>query len=663
MGYYRDPRTWKIVGYAWSLRGTSREGMARMVVRGRDLAGDVHLDVDAVVIGTGAGGSVALRELARAGLKVVALEEGGYHTSADFTQREDEMLPAALPGRRRAHDATISPSASCRGGAWAAARSTTRTSASARPTRSSTSGATGTTCPDAGPTEHARVLRDASRSDLSVTEIPAALRNPNNEALRARRRDARVEERPAQAQPRRLPDERLLRARLRVRREAERAEGARPPGRGRRRHGLRRRRVPARPHERGASPACSPSRARTAASPRAWLNVRARVVVLAASAVGSAELAIKSNLPDPYRSSAAAAHPPRRGRRRALRPRDELRLRHPAVVRVHRAPLVRGGERQARLDRAGVRAPDRHRVDAPRLRRGAHDARCATYGKLAVLTAMVHDETAGASRSTRTGAPSIDYVMTEADRAAAREGARRVRAPALRGAAPSRSSFPPSRRSRVKSREPSSTASPPTFVRPHGVPVTAVHPMGTMRMGDDPRRASCRPPASTTSSSGLFVADGSLFPTSLGGPPQISIYAFALHLGAARRSSAREGVGGPQKAKAPVFPPRPPCISLVTESRISRRRPRRSSCRCRCRRRPAVAARIGRRRRRSSFATLVGFATSLASKPRPIEMPVAVLARGVRAVGHDVRGLANLLGDAVELRCRRARWRCDRRPT
>ena len=29
---------------------------------------------------------------------------------------------------------------------------------------------------------------------------------------------------------------------------------------------------------------------------------------------------------------------------------------------------------------------------------------------------------------------------------------------------------------------------------------------------------------------GLFVADGSLFPTSLGGPPQISIYSFALHL-------------------------------------------------------------------------------------------------------------------------------------
>ena len=29
---------------------------------------------------------------------------------------------------------------------------------------------------------------------------------------------------------------------------------------------------------------------------------------------------------------------------------------------------------------------------------------------------------------------------------------------------------------------------------------------------------------------GLFVADGSLFPTSIGGPPQISVYAFALRV-------------------------------------------------------------------------------------------------------------------------------------
>jgi choline dehydrogenase-like flavoprotein len=68
------------------------------------------------------------------------------------------------------------------------------------------------------------------------------------------------------------------------------------------------------------------------------------------------------------------------------------------------------------------------------------------------------------------------------------------------------------------------------FVRPHGLPLTAVHPMGTMRMGEDPRRAVVDSRGEHHFLKGLFVADGSLFPTSLGGPPQISIYAFALHL-------------------------------------------------------------------------------------------------------------------------------------
>jgi len=64
-----------------------------MIVQGRTLTKDTTIACDAVVVGTGAGGSIALRELARAGLRVVALEEGGHHTAADFNQREDEMLP------------------------------------------------------------------------------------------------------------------------------------------------------------------------------------------------------------------------------------------------------------------------------------------------------------------------------------------------------------------------------------------------------------------------------------------------------------------------------------------------------------------------------------------------------------------------------------------
>ena len=54
--------------------------------------------------------------------------------------------------------------------------------------------------------------------------------------------------------------------------------------------------------------------------------------------------------------------------------------------------------------------------------------------------------------------------------------------------------------------------------------------MGTMCMGDDPRASVVSSTGEHHQLRGLFVSDGSLFPTSLGGPPQISIYAFALHL-------------------------------------------------------------------------------------------------------------------------------------
>ncbi|KAA1170850.1 GMC family oxidoreductase [Marinobacter salinexigens] len=48
--------------------------------------GDIHLDVDAVVIGSGAGGAISAYELAKAGKKVVVLEAGRYVPSEKFTE-------------------------------------------------------------------------------------------------------------------------------------------------------------------------------------------------------------------------------------------------------------------------------------------------------------------------------------------------------------------------------------------------------------------------------------------------------------------------------------------------------------------------------------------------------------------------------------------------
>lgn len=67
--------------------------MAGGLVRGEQLEHDVEESCDVCVIGSGAGGAVMAKELAEGGLSVVVLEEGGYHTREEFTGRPSEMIP------------------------------------------------------------------------------------------------------------------------------------------------------------------------------------------------------------------------------------------------------------------------------------------------------------------------------------------------------------------------------------------------------------------------------------------------------------------------------------------------------------------------------------------------------------------------------------------
>jgi choline dehydrogenase-like flavoprotein len=55
----------------------------------------------------------------------------------------------------------------------------------------------------------------------------------------------------------------------------------------------------------------------------------------------------------------------------------------------------------------------------------------------------------------------------------------------------------------------------------------AFHPMGTARIAADPRRGVCAPDGSVNGTAGLYVADASLFPTSVGVNPMMTIVAFA----------------------------------------------------------------------------------------------------------------------------------------
>ena len=76
-----------------SLRGT-REPSARLSPRvhtRRDFPGG-ELECDVVVVGSGAGGAVIASELAEGGLDVIVLEEGGYHRSEEFTSEATAMV-------------------------------------------------------------------------------------------------------------------------------------------------------------------------------------------------------------------------------------------------------------------------------------------------------------------------------------------------------------------------------------------------------------------------------------------------------------------------------------------------------------------------------------------------------------------------------------------
>lgn len=60
---------------------------------GSRLTADLDLDADVVIIGSGAGGGTSAEILANAGLKVVILEEGPLKTSSDFKMREAVAYP------------------------------------------------------------------------------------------------------------------------------------------------------------------------------------------------------------------------------------------------------------------------------------------------------------------------------------------------------------------------------------------------------------------------------------------------------------------------------------------------------------------------------------------------------------------------------------------
>lgn len=64
-----------------------------MIIHGKDLKANVIEKTEVCVIGSGAGGAVVAKELTEAGFQVTIIEEGGDFTPEDYTGRPIEMFP------------------------------------------------------------------------------------------------------------------------------------------------------------------------------------------------------------------------------------------------------------------------------------------------------------------------------------------------------------------------------------------------------------------------------------------------------------------------------------------------------------------------------------------------------------------------------------------
>lgn len=161
----------------------------------------------------------------------------------------------------------------------------------------------------------------------------------------------------------------------------------------------------------------------------------------------------------------------------------------------------------------------------------AHRQLMERYDRIAVFTGMIHDRTAGTVTPKGDLELNVDYQSNPADRSELTFGLAAC-AELLFAAGATRVFIPTDP---VWELKPSDSLADVRSLDlwPGRMDVTAVHPMGSVPMGDDPAVAAVDSQGRHHHLAGLWVSDGSLFPTSIGGPPQLSIYALGLHVGSA----------------------------------------------------------------------------------------------------------------------------------
>lgn len=161
----------------------------------------------------------------------------------------------------------------------------------------------------------------------------------------------------------------------------------------------------------------------------------------------------------------------------------------------------------------------------------AHAELMQKYSRLAVLTGMIHDTSQGAVTPRQELEQRIDWKPNKSDRAELLFGLKK--SAEILFAAGAKRVFVPSKKLLVLDSPADLDRVDQIRLEAGEMPMTAVHPMSTVSMADDPLKGPVDSRGKHHFIEGLWVADGSVFPGSIGVPPQVSIYALGLHVGRA----------------------------------------------------------------------------------------------------------------------------------
>ena len=498
------------------------------------LSGDRSLECDVCIVGSGAGGGVTAEVLARAGLAVVIVEEGPLRTSSDFRMLESDAYPELYQesaARKTADKAINILQGRCVGGGttvnWT---SSFRTPEATLAHWARTHRLAGYSSRELAPWFE----RMESRLSISRWDVPP---NENNAAL-ARgaaklgipsatiRRNVRGCANlgycgvgcPLNAKLSMLvttiPEALARGATLVTRARAQRLVIEK---------------------DRVTSLECAGMDAGGTAPGAHRLTVRASAFVSAAGAIGTPALLLRSGAPDPHAVL---------GKRTFLHPTIVS-----AAIMPERVDGFSGAPQTVYSDHfldtlppAGpigfkLEAPPVHPILAAITLPGhgpAHAAFMRKFAHLHVQIALLRDgfhpdSPGGVVRLRDDGTPVLDYPLTPY----VWEGVRRAfRAMAeLQFAAGAAQVMPIHGAGTAFTSYGAARKGIDAFaLAPLVTPVVSAHVMGGCAMGPDERQSSVDVTGRVHQLANVHVVDGSLFPTSIGANPQLSIYAIAARL-------------------------------------------------------------------------------------------------------------------------------------